>query len=369
MSKRTLRKLFPEHFDEDGFVTESTWQYKKASDFGLPGLFFRGVDNRSALLGPHEPVKDTFTDIEYRPALEALTPDERDWLRQRNVYNEQDSSIDAEQSSTRATLKWIMQDTQTETGLNAEEDDKIIAQSSEHPEAIPSVKSQSRSRAEAPTIPKVTPSRDLITSIKLESTESVRSEHRTSSSGPDASTLRMAGAKGDHIHAVVQQHSFQDQPEQADTTSKSVESARPLVADDMRAVKTILIHKVCDILKDFPTAPDDKSFLPLLAQLVKATVANLPPQVVEEKHLDLSTHVIIHCTSSSPTCQAETSSLVRPVLKVLSRHRHRLAADVHSQLQRDLNVAARATDFGKLRAIYAQLLLLEAHYEGGQSGQ
>jgi hypothetical protein len=162
VSKRTLGKLFPEHFDEDGFVTESTWQRKKASDFGLPDLFFRGVDNRSALLGPHESVKDMLTDIGYRPALEALTPDERDWLRQRNVYNEQDSSIDAEQSSTRATLNWIMQDTQTETGLDAEEDNKMIAQSSEHPEAIPSVKSQSRSKAEAPTIPKATPSHDLI---------------------------------------------------------------------------------------------------------------------------------------------------------------------------------------------------------------
>jgi hypothetical protein len=197
----------------------------------------------------------------------------------------------------------------------------------------------------------------------------VRSEHRTSSPGPDADTPRTAGAEGDHTHTVVQKYSSQEQPEQANTTSKSVESARPLVADDMRAVKTILMHKVCDILKDFPTAPDDDSFLPLLAQLVKVTVANLPPQVVEEKYLDLSTHVIIYCTSSSPTYQMETSSLVRPVLRILSRHRHRLAAHVHSQLQRDLNVAARATDLGRLRAIYAQLLLLEAHYEGDQSEQ
>jgi len=136
----------------------------------------------------------------------------------------------------------------------------------------------------------------------------------------------------------------------------------------MRAVKDILIPKICDILKDFPTAPDDELFLPLLGQLIKATIAN-ESRAIEDKSLDLSTHVVIHITASSLTDQVATSSLVRPVLKILPRHRHRLATEIHSLLQRDLSNAAKANDHGRLRAIYAQLLFLEARREIEQSEQ
>jgi hypothetical protein len=97
----------------------------------------------------------------------------------------------------------------------------------------------------------------------------------------------------------------------------------------MRVVTAHLIPKICDILKDFPAAPDDQSFLPLLRQLVRVTVAN-QPQAMEEKHLDRATHVIVHCTSTSSTDQVETASIVRPVLKILSRHRQKMATDTHS---------------------------------------
>jgi hypothetical protein len=97
----------------------------------------------------------------------------------------------------------------------------------------------------------------------------------------------------------------------------------------MRVVTAHLIPKICDILKDFPAAPDDQSCLPLLRQLVRVTVAN-QPQAMEEKHLDLATHVIVHCTSTSSTDQVETASIVRPVLKILSRHRQKMATDTHS---------------------------------------
>jgi hypothetical protein len=45
VSKRSLRKIFSERFDHHGFVVESKWKSKRASDFGLPSLFFRAVDD------------------------------------------------------------------------------------------------------------------------------------------------------------------------------------------------------------------------------------------------------------------------------------------------------------------------------------
>jgi hypothetical protein len=181
---------------------------------------------------------------------------------------------------------------------------------------------------------------------------SVRSGHRTPSLRLGLSTPRTTVAEGDHTHTIMQQDDTQDQQEKVDTADKPAESARPPAESNMRAVRTMLIPKICDILKDFPTAPDDESFQPLLRQLVKVTVAN-QSQAMEEKHLDLATHVIVHSTSTSPTDQVDTGSLVRPVLRILSRHRQKMATDTHSQLQRDMNIAARANDLGRLRAIHA----------------
>lgn len=136
----------------------------------------------------------------------------------------------------------------------------------------------------------------------------------------------------------------------------------------MRAVKAIVVPKIYDILKDFPNSPEDPSFLPLLRQLVKVTIG-INAQAIEERHLDLHTHVVMHCTSNSPTDLLETATLVRPMLKLLSRLRHKLAGQIHSQIQRDINAAAKVNNLNRLRVLHAELLLFEAQPEGDQSGQ
>jgi hypothetical protein len=365
VSKRSLKKAFPEHFNQQGFVSDSTWKSsKRASDFGLPTLFFRGIDEQRALLSPHEFVKDMIRDLGYMPATEPLTSDEHQWLRQRDPWDDQDSSVNTEQRRTYATPGLISQGIQDETDLDAGEDGGNIARLSEQLQSVPSVGSQSRSHTEPPVVPEVKPSR-----IKLEAMISVLSEHETPPHGVVQSTPSTTDPEASQTHTTMQQDNNQGQKEQPDNASKTAESAEPPVAkNDMRAIRTILIPMICDILKDFPTAPDDESFLPLLRQLVKATVANLP-RAMEEKHLDLATHVIVHCTSSPSTDQVEAANIVRPVLRILSKHRQRMTADTHSQLQRELSNAAKANDLEKLRAKHAQLLLLEARYEEGQDEQ
>lgn len=97
VSRRSLRKAFPEHFDQAGFLAESTWQHKAASEFGLPDIFFRCVDDQRALLGPHESVEHMIADIGYAPDLKALSHNEYQWLQQRDLNDEQDSPTNAEQ--------------------------------------------------------------------------------------------------------------------------------------------------------------------------------------------------------------------------------------------------------------------------------
>lgn len=360
VSNRSLRHAFSEHFNHDGFHVRSTWNQKQAGDFGLPDLFLRGVDKQRAMLDPHESVKDLIADTGHAPDVEGLTKDEHERLEHYGLHGEQDLSIVAEQPVTHDA-----QGVQNETELHVGDDEENVAHQSEHPVPMPSVKSQSRSNTEPRAIPEVTPSRDLTLPIKLERTESVVSARRTPSDQPKLSTPSTTGAESDHPYTAMP-HITQGQQEQESTTSEPVQSAGPRSENNMRNVIIILIPKLCDILKDFPAAPDDKLFLPLLRQLVKAAVTNLS-EVVEEKFLDLSTHVVTHCTSSLSTDQVSTSSLVRAVLRILSRHRHKMSADAYSLRQRGLNDAARANDIARLRAMHAQLMLLEAQHENEQN--
>ncbi|CAD0106307.1 unnamed protein product [Aureobasidium uvarum] len=136
----------------------------------------------------------------------------------------------------------------------------------------------------------------------------------------------------------------------------------------MRAVKKVLIPKICDILRDFLTSPEDEAFMPLLRQLVKATVADTT-QAIDDKHLDLLNHVVTHCTSSSPTDPSEITSITRPILRILMKHRCRLATETHSRMQRDIDSMAMRRDMERLRVIYAEMLLFEAQAEEGQNDQ
>lgn len=339
VSKRSLRKAFPEHFNHNGFLAESTWKNKKAGDFGLPDIFFRAVDDRTALLGPDESIEDMTTDIGHAPDLKALTHGEYEQLQQRDLRDEQGTSADAERSNI-----YLRQGVQPKVSLYARDDTKNDVHPSEHLQAIPTVKAQSRSDPETPVMPDITTSRNLALPAKSEPTESAHSKDNTS-----FKRLKLSTTTG---------------TEQAGTPIEPVQSAGPPTANNMAAVKAILIPRLCDILKDFPTAPDDESFLPLLSQLVKVTVANLP-EAMEERFIDLSTHVIVRCTSSSSISQVDTASLVRPVVRILSRHRHKMAADAYSVLQRTLNEAARANDLDRLRAIHAESLLFEAQQANG----
>ena len=106
----------------------------------------------------------------------------------------------------------------------------------------------------------------------------------------------------------------------------------------------------------------------MLRELVKATAANVPEDI-EGKFVDLSIHVYMHCTSIPTADQMDTASLLRPVVVILSRHRHQMAADTYSLLQRGLSDAARANDLTRLRAIHVQLLLLEAQHEIARNSQ
>jgi hypothetical protein len=256
VSKRSLKKAFPEHFNQQGFVSDSTWKSsKRASDFGLPTLFFRGIDEQRALLSPHEFVKDMIRDLGYMPATEPLTSDEHQWLRQRDPWDDQDSSVNTEQRRTYATPGLISQGIQDETDLDAGEDGGNIARLSEQLQSVPSVGSQSRSHTEPPVVPEVKPSR-----IKLEAMISVLSEHETPPHGVVQSTPSTTDPEASQTHTTMQQDNNQGQKEQPDNASKTAESAEPPVAkNDMRAIRTILIPMICDILKDFPTAPDDES--------------------------------------------------------------------------------------------------------------
>ncbi|KAH0293380.1 hypothetical protein M436DRAFT_77604 [Aureobasidium namibiae CBS 147.97] len=260
VSRRSLRKAFPEHFGQAGFLAESTWQHKAASDFGLPDIFFRCVDDRRALLGPHKSVEHMIADIGYAPDLKALSHNEYQWLQQRDSNDEQDSSTNLEQSSTPVRL-----DVHNEISLDAKNVGENITQLPEHLQPMPSVGSHPRRNTKAPAISKITPSRDLTLPIKAEPMESLRHEHGTSSHQPKLSTPRTTGTQGDNTHTTTQ-HNTQGQQEQVGTITEPAQLPGPSGANNMTAVKTILIPRLCDILQDFPTAPNDELFLPLLHQ-------------------------------------------------------------------------------------------------------
>ncbi|KAH0169389.1 hypothetical protein KCU67_g3082, partial [Aureobasidium melanogenum] len=392
VSHRSLRKAFAEHFDQTGFLAESSWKDKTAGDFGLPDLFFRTVDDGKAWLGPNESVDDLIEDLGQAPALQALTAEEYQQLRNRVTLNEHSTSITTDQPQRFGNSSQSGQGLQDEGGLNTTGNGSDILRPSKRLRSMSPVKSQFGDETRTPSVlgpgwVRVTPDRKSPPGTKPR--VSPETKHSTTSHRLGLSTPNTKSLENNNTHVASQQHSGQrtsakprtmheytpklSQQQQVDITDKQGESklpqsSSPPAANDMKAVKTILVPKICDILKDFPTSPEDDSFLPLLRQLVEATVANTP-QAIEEKHLDLLTHVVTHCTSGSPTDQVKTASLVRPILKILSRHRHNLAGQTHSQIQRDINAAARAKDLDWLRALHAELLLFEAQHEGEQEGQ
>jgi hypothetical protein len=372
VSKRSLERAFPEHFDNNGFLANSTWRNRVAKDFGLPRLFLRGVDQRTALVGPRESLAHMMKDLGHAPDVAGLTRDEYSRLRKRHNHDNQGSLVNAQKPRTYSTPicakhKGVVK----ETGLDAGEDSKNSSHLSGRIRSRKPLRKQnvpSKSDTPASTYPEVTPSRDLTASVKVETIETVQSEHKTPSHGLGLKIPRTEPMESDHSHAVLQQDNVQYQKEQAATMGEPNESRESPLANDTRAITQELIPKIYDILKDFPTAPDDESFLPLLRRLVKATATNLP-RVMEEAYLDLSTHVVMQCPDTSSTNQVETASLVRPVLRILFRHRQRMVRDTHSQLQLEVSSAAKANDLNKLCDIYAQLLILEAHHEESQVGQ
>lgn len=338
-----------------------------AKDFGLPRLFFRGVDQRIALIGPRESVENMMADLGHAPDVEGLTRYEYSRLRKRDNYDNQGLPVDAQQPRTYDTpIRAKQQGIGKEAGLDAGEDGKNSSHLSDRIRSKKPLRKQtlqSKSNTPASTYPEVTPSRDLTASVKVETIETVQFEQKTPSHGLGLKMPRTTHMKSDHSHVVLQQDSVQNQKEQAATISKPAESPGSPLPNDTRAATQELIPKIYDVLKDFPTAPDDELLPSLLRRLVKATATNLP-RLMEEAYLDLSTHVVIQCPNTSSTNQVETASLVRPVLWILSRHRQRMATDTHSQLQREVSSAAKANDLNKLRDIHAQLLILEAHDEG-----
>ncbi|KAH0367308.1 hypothetical protein KCU65_g4705, partial [Aureobasidium melanogenum] len=346
VSHRSLRKAFAEHFDQTGFLAESTWKDKTAGDFGLPDLFFRTVDDGKAYLRPQESVDDLVKDLGQAPDLQPLTPREYQQLRDRVIIIEDSASITTDQPQSVHTSFQSGQSLQDEGDLNTTEDVDDI------PRPFKRLRSMSR------------------VNTKLgEKTEEARPVLGSGWTTPDR--MSSPGTKP-RVSPEINDKPQPLQQEQAEIPNhedqiKLPQSSSP-AANDMRAVKKILVPQICDILKDFPTAPEDESFLPLLRQLLKAAVANTP-RTTEEQHLDLLTHVVTHCTSSSSTDQVDITSLVRPVLKILSRHRPKLAMQTHSQIQRDINAAARANDLNWLRALHAELLLFEAQHEGDENGE
>lgn len=343
VSHRSLRKAFAEHFDQTGFLAESTWKDMTAGDFGLPDLFFRTVDDGKAYLRPNESVDKLVEDLGQAPDLQGLTAEEYEQLQNRNMVPEHSASVTAGQPQSVDTSIASGQSLPDEGDVNTTEDVDDIPRPFKRLRSMSRAKPQSGDKTEVHSVTGsglVTPDRMSLPGTKPRASPELQ-------------------------HKPLQQ-------EQADTPDNEGQSRLPQscspAVNNMRAVKKILVPQICDILKDFPTAPEDESFLPLLRQLLKAAVANTP-QTTEEKYLDLLTHVVTHCTSSSPSDPMDIASLVRPVLRILSRHRAKLAIQTHSQIQRDINAAARANDLGWLRALHAELMLFEAQHEVDQNGQ
>ncbi|KAG9946587.1 hypothetical protein KCU85_g6354, partial [Aureobasidium melanogenum] len=387
VSHRSLRKAFAEHFDQTGFLAESTWKNKAASDFGLPELFFRTVDDGKAYLRPDESVDDLVAELGQAPDLQPLTAEEYEQLRNRVRATEHSASITADQPQSADTSVQSGQSLLDEDDLNTTEEVDDIPRPFKRLRSMSCAKSQLGESTKVHSVLEsslVTP--DCMSPPCAKRRVSPNIKHNTPSHKLNSSTPNTKSSEKDNTYAawhtdqqlseksrILQEHKPKPlQQEQADITdigsqNKLLQSNSP-AENNMRAVKMILVPKICDILKDFPTAPEDESFLPLLRQLLKAAVANTP-QTMEDKHLDLLTHVVTHCTSSSQSDPMDIAGLVRPVLRILSRHRAKLAIQTHSQIQRDINAVARANDLGWLRALHAELLLFEAQHEADQNGQ
>ncbi|CAD0106306.1 unnamed protein product [Aureobasidium uvarum] len=210
VSHRSLRKAFPEHFEQSGFVTGSAWKNKKASDFGLPNLFLRGVDDRMASFGSHESVKYLFADLGWAPATDPWNDKEYQRLRQRNVH-EHSSSVRAEQSASHAISNQRERSVEQDNGLDAVEGEEDYARPSKRLRSRSSVKSQPERYAEKPAILQsslAAPVRMSDTANKLDSMESGHLEfkYKTPPRGFGQSTHSTATKmEGDHRHASSQQ--------------------------------------------------------------------------------------------------------------------------------------------------------------------
>jgi hypothetical protein len=158
-----------------------------AKDFGLPRLFFRGVDQRTALIGPRESVENMMTDLGHAPDVEGLTRYEYSRLRKRDNYDNQGLPVDAQQPRTYDTpIRAKQQGIGKEAGLDAGEDGKNSSHLSDRIRSKKPLRKQtlqSKSNTPASTYPEVTPSRDLTASVKVETIETVQSEHKTPSHG------------------------------------------------------------------------------------------------------------------------------------------------------------------------------------------
>ncbi|KAK6006923.1 hypothetical protein QM012_005931 [Aureobasidium pullulans] len=391
VSRRSLRKSFPEHFGHTGFFAHSSWKDKRAADFGLPDLFLRSVDFNRACLAPLESVDDLVEDLGQAPNLQSSTEEEHQQLRDRIVHDEHGEPLTNSQPQSPVNSSQRVQDSQDQAAPDMTRDGNTVPRPSKRLRSMSSAKSQSEDKTGTHSLLGT----DWVKSDRMSppgttQRESPEIKHSTTSPRRGLGTLDTRNRENNNnAHAASQQrldqrlparsrisHKHEHEPLQQQQTnvptsqdqSKADQSVGPPAANNIRAVKAILTPKICDLLKDFPTAHEDKFFSPLLHQLIRAAVANIP-QAIEERHLDLYTHVVTNCTSTSPIDQVETASLVRPVLKNLSRHRHKMGSQTHSQIQRDINAAARANNVDWRRASQADLLLHEAQHEEEQSGQ
>ncbi|THX42382.1 hypothetical protein D6D10_02020 [Aureobasidium pullulans] len=372
ISKRTLRHTFPEHFINSGFLVTSTWASKSAEEFGLPDLFLRGVDERTARLVLADDIVHLLAEADRGPDIDALSAGELDWLENRidnypvtspaDLQSEEDQlSEDSDdgndtvfssfgrprrvrgrtfESQSSYRLGDIGTDRQRHDVASSTIDTGQIEQVEDSPHvsdhAFATVKSNENERS-------VRPKHRSPTSTGLET----RASHETHSNRTIhtvAEALMLAPSSTNaHGHP----------PLDVKTT------AVPLTPDDSQAAISLLTPKISEILRDFPTSHEDPAFMLLLRDVVKSTITG-DTKSIEDSMLELETHVVTTTVNKPSNNPNEMAVLARPILEALRKWLVQDPAINCSETRLKINRMSMARDFDGLRNMHAGMLIWEA---------
>ncbi|THW78292.1 hypothetical protein D6D17_10195 [Aureobasidium pullulans] len=323
ISKRTLRHTFPEHFVNSGFLVTSTWASKSAEEFGLPDLFLRGVDERTARLVPADDIVHLFAEADRGPDIDALSAGELDWLENR---------IDNYPVTSPADL----QSEEDQLSEDSDDGDDTVFSSFGRPRRVRGLKSNENERS-------VRPKHRSPTSTGLET----RASHETHS---DRTIHTVAEAL---MLAPSSTNAHGHPPLDVKTT------VVPLTPDDSQAAISLLTPKISEILRDFPTSHEDPAFMLLLRDVVKSTITG-DTKSIEDSMLELETHVVTTTVNKPSNNPNEMAVLARPILEALRKWHVQDPAINCSETRLKINRMSMARDSDGLRNMHAGMLIWEA---------